>query len=74
MDQSGKVANPARGQLNRENKYFSCPRSRLKIWSREMGSDVPSRVSLLILYTQAESGALQSIGYFSCKLSFKTGG
>ena len=22
-DQSGKVANPARGQLNRENKHFS---------------------------------------------------
>ena len=22
MDQSGKVANPARGQLNRENEYF----------------------------------------------------
>ena len=22
-DQLGKVANPARGQLNRENKYFS---------------------------------------------------
>ena len=25
-----------------------CPRSRLKIWSREMGSAVPSRTSLLI--------------------------
>ena len=23
MDQPGKVANPARGQLNRENEYFS---------------------------------------------------
>ena len=22
MDQSGKVANPVRGQLNRENEYF----------------------------------------------------
>ena len=22
MDQPGKVANPARGQLNRENQYF----------------------------------------------------
>ena len=22
MDQPGKVANPARGQLNRENEYF----------------------------------------------------
>ena len=48
-DQPGKVANPARGQLNRENEYlFPCPRSRLRIWSRETGSAVPSRVSLLI--------------------------
>ena len=36
-DQAGKVANPARGQLNRE-KYFRCPRSRLRIKSRETGS------------------------------------
>ena len=49
MDQPGKVANPARGQLNKENKHFSlCPRSRLGIWSRETGSAVPSRVRLLI--------------------------
>ena len=40
-------ANPARGQLNEENE-FPCPRSRLIIWSRETGSVVPSRVSLLI--------------------------
>ena len=25
MDQPGKVANPARGQLNRENQYFPVP-------------------------------------------------
>ena len=25
MDQPGKVVNPARGQLNRENEYFSVP-------------------------------------------------
>ena len=25
MDQPGKVANPARGQLNRENEYSSVP-------------------------------------------------
>ena len=25
MDQPGKVANPARGQLNRENEYFLVP-------------------------------------------------
>ena len=50
-DQPGKVANPARGQLNGENKpklTFPCPRSRLRIWLRETGSAVPSRISLLI--------------------------
>ena len=36
---------------------FPCPRMRLKVWSRETGSAVPSRVSLLILHTQAELGA-----------------
>ena len=49
MDQPGKVASPARGQLNRKNEYFPTgPRSCLRIWSRETGSAVPSRVSLLI--------------------------
>ena len=59
MDQPGKVANPPRGQLNKENEYltFPEPRSRLRIWPRETGSAVPSRVSLLILHTQAESVA-----------------
>ena len=47
MDQPGKVANPARGQLNMEKK-IPCPRACLRIWSRETGSAVPSRVSLLI--------------------------
>ena len=47
MDQPGKVANPARGQLIRENLIFSYPRSCLIIWFREMGSAVASRVSLL---------------------------
>ena len=35
--------------------FFSLSRSRLKIWFPETGSAVPSRVSLLILNTQAES-------------------
>ena len=49
MDQPGKVANPACGQLNRENEYFPVHvRSCLRIWSRETVSAVPSRVSLLI--------------------------
>ena len=42
--QSGKVANPARGQLNREMN-FTCARSSLRIWSRETSySAVPYRL------------------------------
>ena len=48
MDQPGKVANPARGQLNRENEYFPVPFVPENLVSRETGSAVPSRVSLLI--------------------------
>ena len=48
-DQPGKVANPARGQLAKQgNLIIPCPRSPLRIWSRETGSAIPSRVSLLI--------------------------
>ena len=36
---------------------FPCPRSRLIIWLRKTGSAVPSRVTLLIIHTQADSGA-----------------
>ena len=32
----------------RKSMIFSCPRSRLRIWSRDTSSAVPSRVSLLI--------------------------
>ena len=46
-DQPGKVANLVRGQLNRETN-IPCPRSRLRVWSRETGSAVPSRISLVI--------------------------
>ena len=35
----------------------TCSRSRLRIWFRETDLTVPSRVSLLILHTQPESGA-----------------
>ena len=42
-------------QLTREK--IPCPRSRLKIWFCETDLAVPSRVSLLILHTQAKSGA-----------------
>ena len=36
---------------------FPCPRSRLRIWSRETDSAFPFRVSPLILHAQAEPGA-----------------
>ena len=56
MDQPGKVANPASGQLNRENEYFPVRiHSRLRFWSRETGLALQSRVSLLIsIHTQTE--------------------
>ena len=37
--------------------YFRCPRSCLRIWPRVTSSAVPSRVSALIVHTQAESDA-----------------
>ena len=52
--QPDKVANPASGQLNRENEFSLSPVT-LKNWSRKTSLAVPSRVSLLILHTQAES-------------------
>ena len=62
MDQPGKVANRTRGQLlswsaEQGEIIFPCPRSRLRIWTRETGSAVPSCVSLVILHTRAESGS-----------------
>ena len=59
MDQPGKVANFTCGQLNRENDFLPCPRSRLRLWSRESrktGSTVPFRVSWLILHPRVKSG------------------
>ena len=38
-------------------QYFACLRLRLRIWSRETGSAVPSHVSPLNLDTRAEYGA-----------------
>ena len=55
MDQLSKVANPARGQLNRENSPFPvspvAPENLGLL--RERGSAVPSRVSLVTLHTQS---------------------
>ena len=36
---------------------FLCPRSRLRVWSCNLGSAVPSHVSPLILHTKVESSA-----------------
>ena len=55
----GMIANPGGGQLNRRN-IFPCPRSRLRIWSRETGSTVPSRARWLILH-QEESDACSRV-------------
>ena len=44
---------PARGQLNRVDGIFPCPRSRLRISSRETSL----RISPLILHAQAESSS-----------------
>ena len=46
--QPGKVANPARGQLNKENHFFLVSPRALRIRSHETGSANPSRASLLI--------------------------
>ena len=46
-----------RVRLPIRKRMFPCPRTCLRIWSRETGSAVPSRINLLILHTQVESGA-----------------
>ena len=69
------VTNPAHGQLNREIELFPCClHSRLKAWSRELGSAVPSRVSLLILHTKSQYNSSISVHYCIVKLdSFPPG-
>ena len=59
MDQPGTIAKPAREQLYTGKNIFSlpCPRSSLSICTRETVSSILFRVSLLIIHTQAESGA-----------------
>ena len=47
MDQPVKVASPARGQLDRKMN-IPVPVRRLRIWFRETGLAVPSRVKLII--------------------------
>ena len=56
MDQPGKVANPARGQLNREISIPLSPYVPENLVSRNgFGSPVPRQPAHL--HTQAESGA-----------------
>ena len=68
MYQPGMVAKPSRGQLNRQTCFFSRLRSFLRLWSRETGSAVPSRVSQLILHTQAESSIINHQSSIWCLL------
>ena len=56
MEQPGKVAHPARGQLNRKNEHFPVPFAPEPLVSRDrFGSPVPRQPTHL--HTQAESGA-----------------
>ena len=48
MDQPDKVAKSSSRSAEQGKLIFPCPRSRLGFGSRETGSAVPSRVSLLI--------------------------
>ena len=58
MDQLGKVANLARGELNRIKMSISLsPFAPEILVSRDRFSGVPSRVILLILHPQAATGA-----------------
>ena len=56
MDQPGKVANPARGQLNRENSIPLSPRVPENLVSRD-GFSRPVPRQSAHLHPQAESGA-----------------
>ena len=59
-DQSGKVANPARGQLNRKNEYFPVRVLPENLVSRDgFGSPVPRQPAYL--HAQAESEASYGI-------------
>ena len=61
-----KIANPARGQLNRENYIFPVPVRAWEFGRSGTGSAVPSSVSPLILHTQqAESDWLVHLMDFS---------
>ena len=58
------LANPACGQLNRKNKIKSCPRSRLRLMSRDTGSAVPPRVSSLIYMNRQQHPSVRERATF----------
>ena len=66
VDQPGKVATPARGQLNRENVFYLTPFAHENVVSQDgFGSSVPRQP--VHLHTQAESGAyLRDSGFLPC--------
>ena len=56
MNQPGIVANPTRGQLKRETETFRCPRSPLRIWSREMRDEFGRPVPRQHAHSSLHSG------------------
>lgn len=47
--------------------FTRCPRSRLKVWSLELGSIAPSRTIPLIFHTEAEYGACLTLEQLDSK-------
>ena len=46
----GKVVNPALKSAEQRKRFFLCPRPRLRIWSREIGSAVPLSATTASFY------------------------
>ena len=59
MDQPGKVANPAHGQLNRLKKSLSAFAPENLVSRDAFGSPVPHKLAHIL--TQAESGAYSEL-------------
>ena len=68
MDQPGKVANPARGQLNRENNISLSPCVPENLISRD-GFSRPVPRQPAHLHTQAESGSNELVDAFKFLLN-----
>ena len=68
------VANPARGPVEQGKCFFPVPvRACMIIRPRETGSTVPSRVSPLILHTQAESSIINMVCIHGIPPAFRDG-